>query len=537
MGSGAAPDNGVPKSERAGRPEMVPVEALAADALEEPLEGTEPFEGRFDLEGRTLRAHTARGAVINSAFQIGLASLGLLKRVAVAAFLTASEFGIWGLLLTTLMTLAWLKQVGVGDKFVQQSESDQEAAFQKAFTIELLYTLCFYVVVLVALPFYALAYDNTEILLPGYVLSLSLLGSALHTPIWIAYRQMRFVRQRTLEAIDPVVSVVITISLAAAGFDYWALVIGSVAGTACGATAAIATCPYPIRLRFDRETFRDYFGFSWPLFVSGASALAIVQGAVLVGNYTVGLAGVGAIGLAATFSMFADRVDQVIRITIYPAVVAVRDRTSVLFEVFVKSNRLALMWGLPFGIAMALFAPDLVEFVLGSTWEEEGITFLLQSFGLILGFRQIAFNWSVFVNARGETKPMAINAVLAMVTFFAVTVPLMFVIGLEGYAIGMAVVLLVELAVRGYFMRRMFAGFSLVRHVLRAIAPSLPPVAIVLGLRLLVDAERTLGLALGELALYLVVTVAATMFFERSLLAEIRGYLRRGSAPEPAPAT
>ena len=97
----------------------------------------------------------------------------------------------------------------------------------------------------------------------------------------------------------------------------------------------------------------------------------IVQTAVIVGNFTVGLAGVGALGLAASFSMFVDRVDQVIRMTIYPAVCAVKEQTEVLFETFVKSNRLALMWGMPFGVGLALFGPDLVEFVLGSQWERE----------------------------------------------------------------------------------------------------------------------------------------------------------------------
>src|SRR5687767_7088065 len=114
---------------------------LSGDVLEEPTQVSDQFEGRFDLGGQSLRTHTARGVMINSAFQVGLAGLGLLKRVAVAAFLTASEFGVWGLLLTTLITLAWLKQIGVGDKFIQQSEDDQVLAFQKAFTIELAYTL------------------------------------------------------------------------------------------------------------------------------------------------------------------------------------------------------------------------------------------------------------------------------------------------------------------------------------------------------------------------------------------------------------
>src|SRR3954451_3057733 len=125
------------------------------------------IEERIDLRGRSLRQHAARGTIINSAFQVGLAGVGFLRRIIIAAFLTRAEFGIWGLLVTTLMTLAWLKEIGVADKFIQQSEPDQEAAYQKAFTLELGLSAGFFALMLVALPIYALAYGNAEIIVPG----------------------------------------------------------------------------------------------------------------------------------------------------------------------------------------------------------------------------------------------------------------------------------------------------------------------------------------------------------------------------------
>lgn len=88
-----------------------------------------------------------------------------------------------------------------------------------------------------------------------------------------------------------------------------------------------------------------------------------------------GLAGVGVIVLAATISDYTNRVDSIVTETLYPAICAVRDRSELLAESFVKSNRLALMWGMPFGIGLAMFAPDLVEFVLGSRWRP-GVTLI-----------------------------------------------------------------------------------------------------------------------------------------------------------------
>ena len=163
----------------------------------------------------------------------------------------------------------------------------------------------------------------------------------------------------------------------------------------------------------------------------------MVQGAIIIGNHTVGLAGLGALALATNFAVFADRVDSIVRSTIYPAVCAVRDRTDLLLETFTKSNRLALMWAIPFGAGLALFADDLVAYVLGERWEEAAG--LLAAFGLILATRQIAFNWIAFFTAVGDTKPMAVNGALQLAVFATVTAPLMIWLGLTGYAIGTSV--------------------------------------------------------------------------------------------------
>jgi len=471
--------------------------------------------------------------LINSAFHIGYAAIGLVQRVAVAAFLTTGEYGLWGILVTTLVTLGWLKQIGISDKYIQQDERDQELAFQKAFTLELGYTLCFYAFVLAALPAYALAYGRPEILVPGLVLSLAFLGTALHTPIWIAYRQMRFFRQRSLEALNPVVSAVVTISLAIAGLGYWSLIAGALAGTFAAAAGALITCPYKLRLRFDRGTIREYFGFSWPLLFSGFAGLLVVQGAMLVGSYTVGLAGLGALALATNFAVFTDRVDSIVRATIYPAVCAVRDRTDLLFETFTKSNRLALMWAIPFGVGLALFAGDLVTYVLGERWRPAGG--LIAAFGLILATRQIAFNWIAFFNAVGNTKPIAVNGVLQLAVFAIVTGPLMMLMGLSGYAIGMAVSVVAEIALRGHYLRGLFAEFRLTSHILRAVVPTIPPAATVLGVRVITDIPQSASMALAELCLYVIVTAVSIYLFERRFLTEVLSYF--GGALRATPTT
>jgi lipopolysaccharide exporter len=498
-----------------------------------PLDEEEAFAQQTGLrrliplpKGRSLREHTARGVLINSFFQLGLTGVGLVRRVGIAAFLTQTEYGFWGLIVTTLITLSWLKQVGISDKYVQQDDPNEERAFQKAFTLELLYSLLTYGLVLAALPLYALIYGQEGIILPGAIAALALVAAALQTPIWVAYRRMQFVRQRTLESIDPVVALLVTFGLAAAGYGYWSLVIGGLAGSIAAGIAAVASSPFRLAFRYDHGTLREYFSFSWPLVLSAVSSLAVVQGTVIVGNFSVGLAGVGIIGLAATIALFADRVDAIVRQTIYPAVCAVRDNRNLFFEAFVKSNRIGVLFGLTFGVGLALFGPDLVTYVLGERWRSAAG--LLQAFGLIIGFRQIAYNWTVFIRADGETRPLAINSAVLVAAFLVITAPLILVFGVWGYAAGMAVSVVLDLGTRTYFLSKLFAEFRILPHLYRSLFPSVPAVLAVLAIRLAESGPRTLEMVALELIVYVAVTAAATFKFERALMSEIVDYLKGG---------
>jgi O-antigen/teichoic acid export membrane protein len=470
-----------------------------------------------------LRRKAARGTLVNAAFEIVLQALSFLKGFVVAAFLTRSDYGLWGILVVTLGTLSWLKQVGISEKFVQQSASDQQLAFQQAFTLDLFANGVLTAVGIAALPVFAAVYGQWGIVLPGLVLLAGVPIASLRAPTWIFYRRLEYRRQRLLDAADPVVSCVVTIGLAAAGLGYWALVIGFVSGTVAAATVAVAASPYALALRYDRAVAREYFAFSWPLFVVQASALVIPQASMLVGEAEVGLAGAGVITLASSISMYTDRVDQVLTQTLYPAICRVADRTAVLYEAFIKSNRLTLMWGVPFGAGIALFADDIVHFGLGNRWEPA--IGLIRAFAITAAANHIGFNWAAFFRARGDTRPLAIAAPLVLLAFLAIPLPALILFGLDGFGIGIGGMTLVSLIVRTIFLRRLFPDFRLLRYAARALAPTLPAVAVVLAAKALVD-QPTAWLATGEVLLYTAVTAIATWRLEGPLVREAFGYLR-----------
>ncbi|HEX8073815.1 MAG TPA: oligosaccharide flippase family protein [Thermoleophilaceae bacterium] len=488
--------------------------------------------GREGAAGDSLRTRTARGTVVNAAFMVFLQTLGLLKGFVIAAFLTRSEYGVWGILVITLGTLSWLKDIGIGDKYVQQDDPDQERAFQRAFSVDLLANGALFGLIVCLLPPLALAYGHWEIVVPGLVLAAAVPVQSFKTPSWIFYRQMRYARQRLLEAVDPVVSLAVTVVLAAVGLGYWSLVIGFLAGAVGAAVVAVAVAPYPLRFRFERAAVREYWSFSWPIFVASASGLAIPQVALLAGTRTLGLAGAGAITLAGMVGTYTDKVDEVVTWTLYPAICRVKDRAELMLEAFVKSNRLALMWGIPFGVGVALFASDVVHYGIGERWVPA--IGLIQVFGLTAAANHIGFNWGAFLSARGDTRPLAVTGPIVLAAFLAAPVPLLIAFGLNGFGAGMAFMTAVGLAVRSHYLRRLFPGFRMVPYALRGLAPTVPATAVTLAARVAIPGNSPAA-ALVELGLYVGVTAACTWALERPLLREVLSYVRRRTGPPLVP--
>lgn len=479
---------------------------------------------RAQLGGRGLRAHAARGVLVTSGVTVAVSLVTLVRSFVLAAFLTATDYGIWGTVLVVLMMVLLVKQVGISDKYVQQDEGDQEAAFQRAFTLEVLFSAAATVVVVIAAPVVALAYGDGRLLPATLAFAAVLPATALQLPIAAFYRSMQYGRQALLQAVEPVVMTVAALALALGGAGYWALFGGLIAGAWSSAAIAVWLSPYRLRWRYDRASLRTYWTFSWPLFLSAASSTVMALTALIAANVHLGLAGAGVLTLSANISAFTQRVDYLVTGTLYPAICAAADRLDVLRESFQKSNRLALMWAMPFGVGLTLFAGDLVEFVLGpGRWGDAVI--LLQLYGVTAAFGQLGFNWDAYFRARDDTRPIAVVTTGSMIVFLLTAIPLLFVDGLRGFGIGVALQMVASLVLRFRHLRRLFGDLAFAGGLVRAMFPVLPAAGLVLVLRAF-DGRRSLGVALLEVALFVATTAVGTWLIERALLREVAGYVR-----------
>lgn len=483
---------------------------------------------RAEIGGSGLRERVASGTIVNTIYLLGMNGLTITQGLLLAALLSTSEYGLWGLITTTFGTLFALAAIGFDDKYIQQDHPDQRAAFEVAFTLQLALCGVFAIVALGSVPLFALLYDEPRIVLPGMLLALVLPLVALQTPIRVYYRRMDFRRQRLLEGVSPVTTFVVTVALGLAGAGFWSFVFGAMTGAVLTAVAAVANSPYRLRLRWERAALREYVSFSWPLLVGSLSAVVMFQVPLTIAARTLGASAVGAITLTLQITQYTRRVDDIVSHALYPAVCAVRDRSDLMFESFSKSNRLALLWGFPFGIGTALFAAQVVPGVLGERWELA--VPLVQVAGVSAALQQIGFNWTTYARALGDTRPIAVSAVVGMVAVLATGVPLLLSDGLRGFALGLLAGTLAGLVVRFTYLRRIFPTLHAVRHIAPSVAPTVVAAAGLLLVRAVAPGDASLLRVLVEAAGYAAVVAALSWFTARALLLEAVGHLRRAAA-------
>jgi O-antigen/teichoic acid export membrane protein len=489
---------------------------------------------RFSFPRAELRRRTVRGAIVTGGFLVLIDGLVLVQGLVVTRLLGPESIGLYGVVSTVVISLIALKRVGIDELFVQQNESGQEREFQYAFTLELGLSVAMALIILAAAPLVALIYRDHRLLALTASLAYLPIAFALQAPLWVFFRRMDYGRQRSLQAIQPVVSLTVTVPLAAAtNLGVWSLIVGQVAGYLVAVSATLIASPYRLALHYDRGVTARYLRFSAPILLTVVATMLVAQGQILAIKLHDGLAAAGFITLAVTLTRYIDRADQIVTATIYPAICAIQNQRRALAELYVKSNRATLMWVLPYAVGIVLFAPDLIRFALGRTWLPAVV--LVQGLAVVGAITQLGFNWFSFYRAHGDTRPPAIEAGVGAMAFLVLAVAGLLLDGFDGFVIGRIAAALIALAVRRVFIRRMLPG---VRY-LDLLAPTLVPIvlatAAVVAVRLVLwGGHRPLGQPMVEVVLFTAIYLLTAVRRERVLLGELLGALKGRGEPVAA---
>ncbi len=319
-----------------------------------------------DLKERVIRGGFAKVCAQGASFTIRIGSLMVLARL-----LDPKDFGLVVMVIAFTGVLNLFRDFGLSSATVQRVNVTDEQ-ISTLFWINVLVGGILWLLLVAMAPVVVTFYHEPRLLWVTIVLATAFLfngAGVQHTAL--LERQMRFTALATIDVISLVVGTLIGISMARAGFGYWALVASSVSlpiiTTLClwWTTGWIPGAPRSqVGLR---SMMRFGGGFT---LVSLIVYIAYNLEKVLLGRFW-GADAVGIYGRAYQLvNLPTDNLNSAVWAVAFSGLSRVRNDPSRFKSYFLKGYSVVLALTIPITIGAALFAHDLIFLLLGPKWKD-----------------------------------------------------------------------------------------------------------------------------------------------------------------------
>lgn len=358
--------------------------------------------------------------------------IGLFSTLILARLLSPGDFGVAAMGMLVVGFLFEFTEFGAGIHLIRAKEIDQ-AHCDSAWTITLLQNL-FIALALVATAHSVAAYfKEPRVVEVMYLLALgSFIAGFENIGPTLIRRELKFGLDFRFNVYKKLLILVTTIGCAIYFRNYWALVLGHLAGTAAGVVLSYFIHPY--RPSFSLARAPEYLRFGLAIIpMRIANVLRTMAPRVLVG----GLGSATAMGSFTVSSslatMFTEEIVQPMGRGLYPNYARLANDRVQLSAVYRKVIGLVTFLCIPIGVGMSAVADDMVAVVLGPQWEFAAVLIQYLSIGgVIYAVSHTMYNQILVATGREKRA-----ALLAWVRL-GITVPVL-AFGLhQGEVLGLA---------------------------------------------------------------------------------------------------
>jgi PST family polysaccharide transporter len=327
---------------------------------------------------KDLKERTIRGGAARLVGQATRALVRLVSLIALAHLLDPSDFGLVAMVTVITGAFEIFANGGLSAATVQRAEiSNEQVSTLFWFNIAIgtvLSLLC-----LATAPVLSLFYHDQRTSLIIVALAPAFIVNATGVQhLALLQRDLRYATLATIEVGGEIVSAVIAIAMALAGFGYWSIV------------ASVIACPAAI-------TIGAWLASGWipgrPHGIAHVASMLRFGGTLTLNNFVVFGAynfekvllgryfGSDALGLYSRAYELVNLPTRVINNSIggvaFSSLARVQNDPARLKSYFLKGYSLVVAITLPATIACAVFADDLVHVMLGPKWDEAATIFRL----------------------------------------------------------------------------------------------------------------------------------------------------------------
>jgi len=319
-----------------------------------------------DLKEKTIRGGFAKVCSQAANFVLRTGSLMILARI-----LGPRDFGLVGMVTAVIGVLNLFKDLGLSTASVQSATITDEQ-ISTLFWINMLVGGVLGLLSAIFAPALAAFYREPRLVWVTVVLASSFLFNAAgvqHSAL--LQRQMRFTAMAVIETLSFLASAAVGISMAFAGYGYWALVGSTIVTPLVYSLCvwlATAWIPGPPR---KQAGVRSMMRFGGTLTLNGLVMYAATNlDKVLLGRFW-GVDAVGIYGRAYQLvNIPTDNLNSAAGGVVFAALSRLQHDPLRLKSYFLKGYSLVLALTLPITVACALFANDMILVLLGPKWTD-----------------------------------------------------------------------------------------------------------------------------------------------------------------------
>lgn len=379
-----------------------------------------------------LATKSVRGGVITMASTILMFVINMGQTIILARLLTPEDYGIVGMVAVIIGIVALFKDAGLSMATVQQEKitSDQISTL---FWINLLISVVFGLIIVVSAPLIAWFYKKPQLIFITVALSISfMIGGISIQHNALLKRHMRFDLLTIITIASALISLAVSIVLAILGFQYWALIIGSITLTLSEVLLTLSLCPWMPGKWKRNSGARVMFKFG--MHVTGSSfANYFSRNAdnFLIGKF-IGAEGLGLYNKAyQLFMMPIGNIRNPINQVAVPALSALQKEPDRYQNYFYRITDILATFTFPFAIYLYFEASFLINLMYGNQWIGAIPAFKMLAIGGLI--QAVASQRGLVMITTGQSSRFlnwAIFYAVVSVTSFAIGLPY----GIEGVA-------------------------------------------------------------------------------------------------------
>ena len=278
------------------------------------------------MADQSLKDKTVKGVAWSGIDNLAQYAVSFIVSIVLARLLSPDDYGLLGIIAIFTNVCNALIDGGVTSALIRKKNAT-EKDYNTMFILNMVMSFLLYAIIFICSPLIANFFGREELVLLTRVSSLGMvIGAFSLVPNTQLTKRLDFKTQTKITIVGSIVSGVMGITLAFAGFGVWALVAQGLAFQSLRTLLLWFYNRWIPRLQFSRESYNELFGFGWKMMVSQVLNTVwkeLYQ--VVVGKYY-SPATLGQYTRAKSFSrLFSSNLTNVVQRVTYPVLSDIQD--------------------------------------------------------------------------------------------------------------------------------------------------------------------------------------------------------------------